>query len=364
MKKYVAVMNIPSPYRLHSLGVTAELLKAKGVDFECHFMNRTHKDRPKSWLNPQIGFPHHYWRNWGFDQHELNPGLVWHLFRHQPAYLFCSDPFSTFTGILILLLCRKSVRIAWCEGNTKTPGKLGGVLGWIKRLVFGHCQFIAVPGIEGARYVDLHRARTTKTLPPVVYHPNLIDETRFQGGAAKTGERLCFIPARFVWDKGLEEFFGLLEPAWLEGWRILVLGHGPLKASVEKIIAARGLGAYVEIKESVPYCEVPQYYARADLFLLPSRHDQNPLTAVEAVHAGLPIALSDQAGNIDEAVTEGVNGWRLPVLDDRAFAAKLREVFATDRERLREMGEASKRENARFWGSRESIGRYLEGVGL
>ena len=76
MKTFVAVMNIPSPYRLHLLGELARQLKERGVGFHCHFMNRGHKDRPKSWLDPKIDFPHTYWRNFGPDQHEFNPGLV------------------------------------------------------------------------------------------------------------------------------------------------------------------------------------------------------------------------------------------------------------------------------------------------
>ena len=46
MKKFVAVMNIPSPYRLHLLGELPRRLKERGVGFHCHFMNRGHKDRP------------------------------------------------------------------------------------------------------------------------------------------------------------------------------------------------------------------------------------------------------------------------------------------------------------------------------
>ena len=52
----------------------------------------------------------------------------------------------------------------------------------------------------------------------------------------------------------------------------------------------------------------------------------------------------------------------LPVLDREAFARKLGEVFAADRESLRKMGEVSKGENARFWETKGAIGRFVEGV--
>ena len=52
----------------------------------------------------------------------------------------------------------------------------------------------------------------------------------------------------------------------------------------------------------------------------------------------------------------------LPVLDREAFARKLGEVFAADREMLLKMGEVSKKENARFWETKGAIGRFVEGV--
>ena len=47
------------------------------------------------------------------------------------------------------------------------------------------------------------------------------------------------------------------------------------------------------------------------------------------------------------------------MLDREAFARKLREVFAADRESLRKMGEVSKGENARFWETKGAIGRFV-----
>lgn len=95
---------------------------------------------------------------------------------------------------------------------------------------------------------------------------------------------------------------------------------------------------------------------------MPSIYDPNPLSVIEALHTGLAVAVSDRAGNVEEAVTEGRNGWVLPVLDREAFAAKLKEVFSTDWEMLLKMGEVSKKENARFWETKGAIGRFVEGV--
>ena len=54
---------------------------------------------------------------------------------------------------------------------------------------------------------------------------------------------------------------------------------------------------------------MPKYYAASDLFLLPSIHDPNPLSVVEALHSGLAVAISDRCGNVEEGVMDGDNGF-------------------------------------------------------
>lgn len=365
MKKFVAVMNIPSPYRLHLLGELARQLEAKGIDFHCHFMNRGHKDRPKSWLNPKIPFKHTYWRNFGPDQHEFNPGLILKLMFDRPDWLLLGGVFDTFTNIALSIVARAGTKICWLEGNTKTPGRLTGPLGWFKRALMGRCQFAAVPSSDAAKYIGLHQALTKKQMPKPVYLPNLVDETRFcRVEHVERVEKICLIPARLEPVKGLVPFFELLTAEMLEGWKIRLMGQGPLKAEIESTLEKRGIREFVEIVDYVPYDEMPQYYAAADLLLLPSLYDPNPLSVIEALHTGLAVAVSSQAGNVEEAVTEGKNGWVLPVLDQEAFAAKLRAVFAADREVLKKMGEVSKRENSRFWNTKQAIARFVEGVGI
>lgn len=159
-------------------------------------------------------------------------------------------------------------------------------------------------------------------------------------------------------------FFELLTPEMLKGWKIKLMGQGPLKAEIEATLGKRGIREFVEIVDYVPYDEMPQYYAAADLLLLPSLYDPNPLSVIEALHTGLAVAVSSQAGNVEEAVTEGKNGWVLPVLEKDAFAAKLKAVLAADKETLKKMGEVSRSENAKFWNTNEAIKVFIEQVGV
>lgn len=378
--RYEMIMNIPAPYRLPLFRELHKQMAERGVDFTVHFMNRGHKDRPKSWLNPKMDIPHRYWRNWGPDQHELNPGLVLKMIFNPPEWLELGSPYDTFTCILLALFCRAKHVVMGLEGNTKTPGKMDGFVGWFKRLIIGRATQFHTPGSDGIKFFDMHRARTTKKLAPCAILPNVIEESQFHTREEYDSEeirelratrfdacetdRICLIPARLEPVKGLVPFFELLTPEMLEGWKIVVMGQGPLKDEVEALLKTRGIDGKVKILSYVPYGEMPKCYAAADLVLLPSVYDPNPLTCVEALHSGLPLALSCMAGNVEEAVTEGENGWVLPVLDEEPYRGKLAEVFATPIERLRAMGAVSKQVNARYWITSEAVTRFLDSIGL
>lgn len=380
--RYEMVMNIPSPYRLHLLKEVYEQLKAKGVDFHCHFMNRGHKDRPKSWLNPKMEFPHTYWRNIGPDQHEFNPALILKLWLNPPQWLDMRSPYDTFTCILLALLCRAKCKIIGMEGNCKTPGKMTGFIGAFKRAIISRSDYASMAGSDSAKWLDLHRKAhgVGRHFPKTTYLPNVIEESRFHVRAeypsaemkelrvsafgADESTRVCLIPARFDPVKGLKEFFKVVEPSMLKGWKLVIMGHGPEEEATMKIVGERGLSEFVKVIHSVPYEEMPRHYAAADLMLLPSLQDMNPLSVIEALHSGLPLALSCMAGNVEEAVCEGKNGWVLPVLEEEPYRRTLAEVFATPIERLREMGAVSKLENAQYWDTKKSVTSFVDSIGI
>ena len=379
MKSFRVVQNIPSPYRLHLFTEMYRQLSGRGIDFHVDFMSdfsKGHEERPKSWHNPEISFPHTYWRDYGFKHHHFNIGMLVNLRQVKPEYILVGCPFDTFTSVFIPFVTRAAKLCSWTEGNVKTTGKMNGYKGWFKRFVFSHYKYIAVPGVQGKKYIELHQSYTKRRMPECIFLPNLVDETRFKPRdewpeneiaklraqlGVRMDSRLCLIPARLEWYKGLLEFLAALPTdGLLEKWQIVIMGQGSLRSAILQSISKRKLDDIVSILDYVPYADMPKYYASADLFLLPSLHDHNPLTVIEALHSGLPVAVGEMAGNVDEAVSEGRNGWVLPVCSTEHYKKTLCKVFSTPTERLKEMGKVSKNENARFWNTKESVANFLD----
>ena len=59
--------------------------------------------------------------------------------------------------------------------------------------------------------------------------------------------------------------------------------------------------------------ELPGWYALADCLVFPTHGDPNGLVVEEALAAGLPVIVTDAAGDIGSRVPEGVAGYVIPV---------------------------------------------------
>lgn len=76
--------------------------------------------------------------------------------------------------------------------------------------------------------------------------------------------------------------------------------------------------------------DLKAYYQAADLFVLPTRSDVWGLVINEAMANGLPVVTTDRCVAGVELVTDGVNGYIVPVDDAQALAEKINAVLADD----------------------------------
>src|SRR5262249_30030341 len=90
---------------------------------------------------------------------------------------------------------------------------------------------------------------------------------------------------------------------------------------------------------------LPQYFAMADVFVLPSRYDGWGVVINQAAAAGLPIITSDAVGAGFDLVENGTKGLRL-IADDANILYRAMEKLALSPTLVRKWGQSS-REKAR-----------------
>lgn len=140
---------------------------------------------------------------------------------------------------------------------------------------------------------------------------------------------------------------------------VAVAGTGPLEEELRRL--AERLEVPVEFAGFVSGNALAGLYAAADLFVLPSSSEPWGLVVNEAMHAGLPVIVSDHVGS-QPLVEPGINGDVFPCGDASALAERL-APFVRDTEQRARAGtaarEAIESQTIEAW-----IDRVIEGVGI
>ncbi|MCA9985410.1 MAG: glycosyltransferase [Anaerolineales bacterium] len=86
--------------------------------------------------------------------------------------------------------------------------------------------------------------------------------------------------------------------------RLLIVGDGPERTALEQYVWSHGLSDSVRFAGSVPSQDVPNFLAPADFFVTASVSEVHPLTVIEAMAVGLPIAAVFSPGIADTVVNQ------------------------------------------------------------
>lgn len=116
--------------------------------------------------------------------------------------------------------------------------------------------------------------------------------------------------------------------------RLVMIGDGPDRSQAEAFCRDRRLRDRVFFLGNVPNLE--EVVGASDLFLLPSVSESFGMAALEAMASEVPV-IATRSGGLPEVVTDGENGYLLPVGDVDGMSARAIEILS-DEELQRQMG--------------------------
>ena len=125
--------------------------------------------------------------------------------------------------------------------------------------------------------------------------------------------------------KGLDAAIRALAACGDARFRLAVAGRDRDAARFAALAAAEGCGGRVQLLGG--RADVRPLYAAADCFILPTRYDPFPTTALEALAMGLPAIVGRRSGAA-ETLQEGENGW-ICEPEDISGLARLMHAAAT-----------------------------------
>ena len=131
-------------------------------------------------------------------------------------------------------------------------------------------------------------------------------------------------------------------------WDLVLLGDGPLKADICRLISDFRLHGHVHLRGFIQYRELPAYYALADAFVHASTTEQWGLVVNEAMATGLPVIVSNRCGCVPDLVAEGKNGFTFNPESVEDLGKLMVDMSGLSDRRLEEMRAESRRIIAGF----------------
>lgn len=134
----------------------------------------------------------------------------------------------------------------------------------------------------------------------------------------------------------LDAWARLAGDAWQA--RLTIAGDGEV-ARARETIARLGLGTSVELMNWLSEAQVGDLLRSAQVLVLPSRNEGQPMAVLEAMANGLCVIAGD-AGGIPDLVVDGISGLLVPPGDVPALTTTLRHVV-TDHDARSRLGTAA-----------------------
>jgi glycosyltransferase involved in cell wall biosynthesis len=190
----------------------------------------------------------------------------------------------------------------------------------LRRLLYRRAAAVVAQTRRCADELEARVGRAVRVIPNPV-SPGSGHPAQDAASTAEDRTRTLLAVGRLVPAKG----FDLLIEAFARiagrhpGWKLEILGEGPLRESLTRLIAMRGLASHIALPGFSK--EVRRAMRRADLFVLSSRFEGLPNALLEAMAEGVACVSFDCTAGPRELIRHGENGWLVPPEDVGGLAA-------------------------------------------
>lgn len=199
--------------------------------------------------------------------------------------------FIDLTNVLALLataVFRRLVPVMVCERSDPTRAPLALWVRVMRLVTYRRATAICVQNAAAAQWARRF-GRSVVALP---------NPAPAAAAASRAPEQLIVSWGRLAPEKGLDLLVEALAalPPEMDEWRLLLVGDGPERMALRDLADRAGIGGRVEIGPAEH--DTADLLRRAGVAVLPSHFEGFPNSAVEALHAGVPLIATRTEGMI------------------------------------------------------------------
>jgi GalNAc-alpha-(1->4)-GalNAc-alpha-(1->3)-diNAcBac-PP-undecaprenol alpha-1,4-N-acetyl-D-galactosaminyltransferase len=209
----------------------------------------------------------------------------------------------------------------------------------MRRLTYKKANYLVVQTETIKRYY-------TKTIPEKKLKtiPNPVNPD-FYDFPAMARQNIILNVGRLTKQKGqdlLVRAFNNMKPKL---WQLHIVGEGEDRTYLEKLIGDLNMNKSVKLLGRQK--NIAKYYNSAKIFAFTSLYEGFPNALSEAMFFGMACVSTDCPTGPAELITEGLNGYLVPVNDQSALEERLLYLMDNEEARLR-IGETAKKSMANF----------------
>ena len=152
-------------------------------------------------------------------------------------------------------------------------------------------------------------------------------------------EKIILYVGRFAWEKAPERLIKAFSGIqYRQGWTLLMAGSGPMSKQLKELVEELDISEEVHFLGKV--ADVDLLYARASIFVLPSRLEGFPNSLCEAMAAGLPVVCFKSIPWKD-IIETGINGLVVGINNNRTLSEAI-EILILNHKLRTQYGENAK----------------------
>ncbi|OKH31812.1 glycosyl transferase group 1 [Calothrix sp. HK-06] len=162
---------------------------------------------------------------------------------------------------------------------------------------------------------------------------NGIDVERFQ----RINKKPSNVPLSFTFighldfHKGVHVLIAAMNMLLQNGYlgsvcKINIVGNGAMASDLAKFVEENKISSAVNLLGKVNHSQIESVYDCTDVLIMPSVWPENePVTILEAMAAGIPVLASNRGGNLD-LIEDGITGYLFDSGDARKLAEKITQI--------------------------------------
>lgn len=299
--KVVMIAVLPSPYWVDFLNRIG-----KSIELVVYFQNKQNDEREDSWLNTNFeNFQAYY-----LPKDKLERFNMLKKISIQEFDLFWNCNYSSIDCIYLTRKFKKANKkiLMHADGGIVIPRLIDPMISKVMNM----CDYFASSGNECDKYYKYYKVSSLKikhyrftSLSSREIQSNLDYAEMLRNNNPNLKNFTIVAVGRQIYSKGYDVLLKALSLINLD-MEVNIVGGNPTELNL-KLKKDLNLN-YVNFVQFLPMEELKDYYASANLFILPTRSDVWGLVINEAMSFGLPIITTDKCAGGIELINKYDNG--------------------------------------------------------